>query len=200
MLAMLLALMGCAPSRHSANPLSDSQEGSGQGLPNLIRVSDRLYRGGQPSSDGLKRLKEMGVKTVVCLRSSRGVRNRETEECRKLGLRYEQLTMPAFGKVPGPVVQRFFELVESAATAPVFIHCLTGTDRVGVLAALYRIREESWSADRAYEEMKRTGFNQMFSQYRKYVYNFAAREKAEALRANGSSAAPTRSPPSPTPQ
>lgn len=115
---LICALGGCAPSLHLTNPFSESHEWVGNGLPNLMRVSDRLYRGGQPSREGLKRLKELGVKTVVNLRSSRAVKSREVEECREIGLRYEQLRMPAFRKVPEAVVERFFELVENPDTSP----------------------------------------------------------------------------------
>ena len=189
-LAAVFALVGCAPSFNLTNPFSESHEWVGHGLPNLMQVGGRLYRGGQPSREGLKRLKEMGVKTVVNLRSSRGVKDREGEECRKIGLRYEQLRMPAFDNVPEPVVKRFFELIENPDTSPVFIHCLTGTDRVAVLAAIYRIRYNHWSADKAYDEMKHTGFNQTFGQYRRFVYAFAAKEQERMARANGSAATP----------
>jgi tyrosine-protein phosphatase SIW14 len=185
-LALVIALMGCSPSFNLTNPFSQSHEWVGHGLPNLMRVSDRLYRGGQPSCDGLRKLKEMGVKTVVNLRSSRGAKDREDEECRKLGMRYEHLRMPAFDSVPEPVLKRFFELVDSPETSPVFIHCMTGTDRVAVLMAVYRIRHDRWSADQAYAEMKQTGFNQFMGQYREFVYAFAAKEQEGAARANGS--------------
>ena len=131
--ALVIALIGCSPSFNLTNPLSQSHEWIGHGLPNLMRVSDRLYRGGQPSCDGLKKLKELGIKTVVNLRSSRGAQDHEDEECRKLGMRYEHLRMPAFDSVPEPVVKRFFELVDNPETSPVFIHCMTGTDRVAAL-------------------------------------------------------------------
>ena len=149
---LALAAGGCAPSLNLTNPVSESHEWFGQGLPNLIRVSDCLYRGGQPSREGLKRLKKMGIKTVVNLRSSRGVKDREAEECRDLGMHYEQLRMPAFDDVPAGVVKRFFELVEDRERTPIFVHCLTGTDRVSVLMALYRIRYEHWTGDKAYDD------------------------------------------------
>lgn len=50
---------------------------------------------------------------------------------------------------------------------------------------MYRIRHDHWSADKSYEEMKHTGFNQTFSQYRKFVYAFAVQEQQNAMRANG---------------
>ena len=38
------------------------------GLPNLHKVSDDLYRGAQPTAEGMRQLKKIGIKTVVNLR------------------------------------------------------------------------------------------------------------------------------------
>ena len=37
-------------------------------LPNFHQINPQLYRGGQPQDGGLRRLKELGVKTIVNLR------------------------------------------------------------------------------------------------------------------------------------
>jgi len=34
------------------------------GLPNLFKVNARLYRGAQPTAEGIKELKKLGVKTL----------------------------------------------------------------------------------------------------------------------------------------
>ena len=39
------------------------------GLPNLHQVSDTLYRGAQPTVEGMGELKKLGVKTVISLRA-----------------------------------------------------------------------------------------------------------------------------------
>ena len=39
------------------------------GLPNLHKVSDTFYRGAQPTEEGFRELKTMGIKTIICLRS-----------------------------------------------------------------------------------------------------------------------------------
>src|SRR5437879_1175673 len=39
------------------------------GVPNLHRVDDHLSRGAQPSAEGFRQLKAMGVRTVIDLRS-----------------------------------------------------------------------------------------------------------------------------------
>ena len=38
------------------------------GLPNLYKVNDGLYHGAQPTSEGVKELERLGIKTIVCLR------------------------------------------------------------------------------------------------------------------------------------
>src|SRR5512139_1849028 len=44
------------------------------GLRNLHRVSPTLYRGAQPTRQGLEELRRLGVKTVVSLRAFHGER------------------------------------------------------------------------------------------------------------------------------
>ena len=39
------------------------------GLENFARVNDHLYRGAQPTAEGYRKLKELGVKTVINFRS-----------------------------------------------------------------------------------------------------------------------------------
>ena len=40
-----------------------------KGVPNLHKVSEDLYRSAQPTDEGMRNLKEMGVQTIVNLRS-----------------------------------------------------------------------------------------------------------------------------------
>ena len=42
------------------------------GVPNFHKVSNDLYRGAQPTAEGMKRLEKLGIKTVVNLRSPLG--------------------------------------------------------------------------------------------------------------------------------
>jgi hypothetical protein len=49
-----------------------------RGLPNFGRVTENLYRGGQPSLDGFHALRAMGVGIIVNFRDNR----RETEKAR----------------------------------------------------------------------------------------------------------------------
>jgi hypothetical protein len=62
------------------------------GLPNLHKVSDDLYRGAQPTADGMRELKKLGVKTVVNLRTARS----DKDELGDTGLAYEEIPMTAW--------------------------------------------------------------------------------------------------------
>jgi len=63
-----------------------------EGLPNLHRVSPVLYRGAQPTAEGMKRLVDMGIKSVISLRSLHSDR----DEIGDLPLVYKRLRVDAF--------------------------------------------------------------------------------------------------------
>ena len=46
------------------------QDGEANGVPNLHRVTDQLWRSGQPKAKGFSFLADLGVQTVLSLRPS----------------------------------------------------------------------------------------------------------------------------------
>src|SRR5260370_36062607 len=64
-------------------------------LPYFHRVNQQLYRGGQPKYGGLRRLKDLGGKTIVNLRSDDAHTRTESEEARGLGLCYHSIALAA---------------------------------------------------------------------------------------------------------
>jgi tyrosine-protein phosphatase SIW14 len=123
------------------------------GLPNLHKVSDDLYRGAQPTAEGMKELEKLGVKTVVNLRSIASDR----EELKGTELAYEHIKTTALNLQSKDVV-RFLQIVSDSNNTPVFVHCRHGADRTGTMCAVYRIVAEGWSKDKAIEEMTKGGF------------------------------------------
>ncbi|MEI8195437.1 MAG: hypothetical protein WCI73_05970, partial [Phycisphaerae bacterium] len=57
------------------------------GLSNFAQVSPNLYRGAQPTAEGFRQLKKMGIKTVVNLRAW----HTDRDELKGTGLRYVQI-------------------------------------------------------------------------------------------------------------
>ncbi len=123
------------------------------GLPNLHKVSDDLYRGAQPTAEGMKQLEKLGVKTVINLRSLHSDR----DEIKGTGLAYEHISMTPLS-IEDKYVVRFLQIVTDSNRTPVFVHCQHGADRTGTMCAIYRIAVQEWSKDEAIEEMTKGGF------------------------------------------
>lgn len=123
------------------------------GLPNLHKVSNDLYRGAQPTAEGMKQLKKLGVKTVVNLRSLHSNR----DEIKGTELTCEHINMTPLNIEDQDVV-RFLRIVTDSSRTPVFVHCQHGADRTGTMCAIYRIAVQGWSKDNAVEEMTKGGF------------------------------------------
>jgi protein tyrosine phosphatase (PTP) superfamily phosphohydrolase (DUF442 family) len=123
------------------------------GLPNLHKVCDELYRGAQPTAEGMKELQKLGVKTVVNLRFVTSDR----DELEGTALGYEHINTTTFYPVTGDVV-RFLKIVTDPNCTPVFVHCQHGADRTGTMCAVYRIAVQGWTKDQAIEEMTKGGF------------------------------------------
>jgi protein tyrosine/serine phosphatase len=123
------------------------------GLPNLHKVNDVLYRGAQPSAEGMRNLQKMGVKTVVNLRSVHSDR----DELEGTKLAYVHIVFnPFHAEIED--VDEFIKIMADPNRHPVFVHCKHGADRTGTMAAFYRIVFQGWSKDEAIREMKEGGY------------------------------------------
>jgi protein tyrosine phosphatase (PTP) superfamily phosphohydrolase (DUF442 family) len=123
------------------------------GVPNLHKVSKDMYRGGQPSAEGMRQLKKLGIKTIINLRFILSDRDRIEDT----GLDYEHINMTTWSPHNKDVV-RFLQIVTDSDRTPVFVHCQHGIDRTGILCAVYRIVIEGWNKDEAIEEMTEGSF------------------------------------------
>jgi protein tyrosine phosphatase (PTP) superfamily phosphohydrolase (DUF442 family) len=123
------------------------------GLPNLRKVSDGLYCGAQPTAKGLERLPELGIKSVVNLRTG----NAAIPAHEQIALRHYFIPMSVWNPRDEQVIE-FLHLVNDQENLPMFIHCQHGSDRTGLLCAMYRVAVQGWSKDQAIDEMTRGGF------------------------------------------
>ncbi|MHC4567649.1 MAG: fused DSP-PTPase phosphatase/NAD kinase-like protein [Planctomycetota bacterium] len=123
------------------------------GVPNLHKVSDDLYRGAQPSAEGMKQLEKLGIKTVVNLRFLTSDR----KMLKGTQLDYEHINTTTLTTDTRDVI-RFLKIAAAPERTPVFVHCHRGIDRAGVMCAAYRIVLEGWTREEAIEEMTKGGF------------------------------------------
>jgi protein tyrosine/serine phosphatase len=139
------------------------------GLPNFAKVSDSLYRGAQPTAEGFDRLKRMGVKTVVNLRSFSSDRS----DLKGTGLRYAHIYCKAWHPEDEDTLD-FLKIMSDPANHPVFVHCQKGADRTGCVVAVYRVVEQGWSMEDAVKEMHQFGFHPVWTEISKYLKRFDA--------------------------
>ena len=123
------------------------------GLPNLHKVNDGLYRGAQPTAEGIKELEKLGVKTIVCLRDNHS----DKELIGDAKIAYELIPMKTWD-IDGDDVVRFLQIATDKSRRPVFVHCQHGSDRTGTMCAAYRVVVDGWPKQQAIDEMKNGGF------------------------------------------
>jgi len=131
---------------------------AGKPIPHFYRVTHELYRGGQPTDEGLRRLKELGVKTVVDLREEDpALIAHEQRLVESLGMHWVHLPMRSSLRPSQSQVDTFLKLMNNRYNQPVFIHCREGEDRTGALVALYRVAQQGWVPKAAYSEARSLG-------------------------------------------
>jgi protein tyrosine phosphatase (PTP) superfamily phosphohydrolase (DUF442 family) len=138
------------------------------GLPGLTavgRVAPGIYRGAHPKPEGYATLKAMGVRTVINLR----VRHGEREAVEAAGMRYVEVPMSFLKKADPAVVRKALSVMTDPANQPVFVHCSVGTDRTGVVTAVYRMEVDGWSEAEAEAEMEAFGYHWIWFQLKKTV-------------------------------
>jgi|GEM_PF-649219 len=125
-----------------------------EGVPNLHKITDKLYRSAQPEEEGMKNLKQLGIETVINLRSF----NSDRDEIGSTGISYEHIYMKAWHPEFKEAV-RFLQIVTNPKRQPVLFHCQHGADRTGTMCAIYRIAVQGWTKEEAIKEMQEGGYN-----------------------------------------
>ena len=145
---------GCAAYKPEPDrPAMWAQSINIDGVPNLHRVTDSLYRSAQPTAQGMKNLKGMGIKTVVSLRSF----NSDRDEIGTTELGYERISMKAWRPEHNEAI-RFLQIASNPERCPILVHCKKGADRTGTMIAIYRIAVQDWTKEEAIREMVEGGY------------------------------------------
>ncbi|HEX2268885.1 MAG TPA: dual specificity protein phosphatase family protein [Pyrinomonadaceae bacterium] len=149
------------------------------GIKNFGKVNDNYFRGSQPDRARMAALKAMGIKTIVDLRKDYVPEARQWAT--ELGLNYYNLPLKPSKAATKEQTEYFLSLVNDPANGPVYVHCKGGRHRTGALTAAYRISHDGWTAEQAYEEMKKYDFNDgLFggpAAQKKFVFEFYEQQK-----------------------
>jgi len=155
---LLVGLVGCysaAPKQTPILPPGDAVSAwnllrSSEGPVRFAQVTEQLYRGGQPTPAQVKLLHQLGVRTIVCLRSKNSDSLAEEQQARALGIRYVRLPFSALGTPDETLLQKIVDEVKAASGA-VYVHCAAGRDRTSLIVALYRVWVQNWDPKVAWQ-------------------------------------------------
>jgi tyrosine-protein phosphatase SIW14 len=156
---------------------AQQQENETRDLPNFYLVEAKVFRGGQPTKDGMKKLAALGIKTVINLRNDDGKAQAEEIEARAVGLRYFNVPLDTYGRPADEQVDRVLALITAAENKPVFVHCKRGSDRTGIVIAAYRISFNGWTGEQATAEAKHYGLGFWQRGMKDYIGDFYKRRK-----------------------
>jgi len=150
------------------------------GIENFGRVNDNYYRGSQPIAGEFAELKKLGIKTIIDLRED-SLKDSENL-AHAAGLQYINIPQTTKRPATNDQTEYFLRLINDEANWPVFVHCKGGRHRTGEMTAIYRITRDGWTAEQAYEEMKKYDFEDSFfypRSLRKYVFSYYQRFAAQ---------------------
>ena len=141
-------------------------------IDNFGTVNEHYFRGAQPTGRAYADLAASGVKLVIDLQED-GLAS-EQGFVQKAGMKFVRIPMNTRVAPTSEQVALFLKLVNDPANQPVYVHCAGGRHRTGVMTAVYRMTQEGWTADKAFQEMKqyRFGADFLHPEFKQFVYAY----------------------------
>lgn len=153
--------------------LGVSAQSPGRELPKFSSVNDKLYRGGQPTAQGIDALRRLGVRTVVDLRDDDDRAAAERERVTAAGMRFINVPLSNWFGPKDASIDEVLRIIDTPENQPVFVHCRRGSDRTGTVIAAYRILREGWEFKRALSEAESFGLGWWQFWMRDYLSDLA---------------------------
>ena len=138
-----------------ANAANAQKAVESEGLPNFAEVNAKLYRGGQPTENGVKELARRGVKTIIDLRGDDKNAQKEKGWASGAGIKFVTVNLSNWFKPNTADIENIVKQIDAADNQPVFVHCKRGADRTGTVIAVYRISHDNFTAKQATDEAKK---------------------------------------------
>lgn len=120
---------------------------------NLYQMSATLYRSSLPDGAALPLLTKLKIGTVINFLPESDKRWLSTSGIEQVQLPYRT------NHVDDSDILKALRAIQAAeAKGPVLMHCKHGSDRTGLVAAMYRVVVQGWSKEDALNEMTEGGF------------------------------------------
>ena len=147
-------------------------------IDNFGMVNTNYYRGSQPEGHDYADLAALGVKSVIDLTDDDGMAS-EPAMVKSAGMKSFKIPMSTHVPPTQAQLAEFMKIVNDPQNQPVYVHCVGGKHRTGVMTAAYRMTNEGWTGDRAFSEMKNYKFGADFlhPEFKRFVLAFKTEPK-----------------------
>jgi len=126
---------------------------------NFHVINPFIMRGSQPSEEGIRSLMDdCGVRSILNLRNDESV-EWEKQVAEKLGIKFFNVPMNGSEEQSIQKIEQCLGIIQDKSNQPIFVHCMGGKDRTGMISAAYRIKYNQWSLADALFEMHVYGYS-----------------------------------------
>ncbi|NVZ20721.1 dual specificity protein phosphatase family protein [Pseudomonas costantinii] len=120
---------------------------------NLHQMTPTLYRSALPDSNAVPVLEQLKIGTVINF-----LPESDANWLKSSDIKQVQLTYRTNHVDDSDVLAALRAIQDAQANGPVLMHCKHGSDRTGLMAAMYRVVVQGWSKEDALNEMTLGGF------------------------------------------
>jgi uncharacterized protein (TIGR01244 family) len=145
---------------------------------NFGKVNEEYYRGAQPTGNDYAALAGLGVKTIVNLTNEKDGDANERALAEQHGMQYVHIPMSTRRPPTDAEILAFLAAVD--AEGAVYVHCVGGRHRTGVMTAVYRMTRDGLTGVQAFQEMKQFKYGPDFlhPEFKKFVHTYQPKAAA----------------------
>lgn len=128
-------------------------------LKNFHKVSDKFIRGGIISCKyDIDRLKKMGVSDIINLLEPKKHNQNLAKYAESININYHHIPLIDGGMPTEQQIEDYNKIIKNAKGA-VYVHCLQGKDRTGLMSFIYEVEHLNTPLDKAFRHMINFGLN-----------------------------------------
>lgn len=163
----LLAFVHTNAQHSIQRPLNWATKVESCQLENFYKLNDSIYRSEQPDKAEFACLAGTGMLSVLNLRSY----HMDSTLIENSSLKPFTVKMKANDFTDNEIIESLRIL--RSGPKPIVVHCKHGSDRTGVVIAMYRIIFENWTKDQALDELQHGGygFHEKYTNITGYIKN-----------------------------
>jgi protein tyrosine/serine phosphatase len=121
---------------------------------NLYQVTPTFYRSAQFNKTQIAELEKLGIRTSIDLRKFHS----DSGELKGSSIKEVRVSTNTWSIGDKTIIAALTAIRRAEAIGPVLLHCQHGSDRTGLVTAMYRIVFQGWTKDAALDELLHGGF------------------------------------------